>query len=43
MMEIGVDISHCKQFEGENGFAGVNLVDGDRVFVGETREVLPAK
>ena len=34
MSEIGVDISHCQQFEGENGFAGVNLVDGDRVFVG---------
>ena len=41
--EIGVDISHCKQFEGENGFAGVNLVDGDRVFVGGNKGGIASK
>ncbi len=41
--EIGVDISHCKQFEGENVFAGVNLVDGDRVFVGGNKGGIASK
>ncbi|MBV7504159.1 fructoselysine 6-kinase [Bacillus sp. sid0103] len=31
---LDVDISHCRQHEGENGFAAVDLVDGDRVFIG---------
>jgi fructoselysine 6-kinase len=31
---LEVDISHCRQHEGENGYAAVDLVDGDRVFVG---------
>lgn len=43
MNEIGIDISHCKQFEGENGFAGVNLVDGDRVFVGGNKGGIASK
>ncbi len=31
--ELGIEHSHCRQYEGENGYAVVNLVDGDRVFV----------
>ncbi|MCM3766049.1 fructoselysine 6-kinase [Neobacillus niacini] len=31
---LEVDISHCRQHEGENGFAAVDLVNGDRVFIG---------
>ena len=31
--KIGVDISHCRHFEGENGYAVVDLVQGERVFV----------
>lgn len=33
LKEIGVDILRCRYAEGENGFARVNLVDGDRVFL----------
>lgn len=31
--ELGVDVSHCRLEEGENGCARVQLVDGDRVFL----------
>ncbi len=31
---LEVDISHCRQYAGENGYAAVDLVDGDRVFIG---------
>jgi fructoselysine 6-kinase len=34
LKSLEVDISHCRQHEGENGFAAVDLVDGDRVFIG---------
>ncbi|QRG68869.1 PfkB family carbohydrate kinase [Brevibacillus choshinensis] len=34
LTKIGIDLSRCVQLEGENGYAQVNLVDGDRVFVG---------
>ncbi|MBO0600492.1 fructoselysine 6-kinase [Sporosarcina sp. E16_3] len=34
LMDLDIDISHCRQHEGENGYALVNLVNGDRVFVG---------
>lgn len=34
-LEIGH--SHCRSYEGENGFARVTLVDGDRVFKGSNR------
>lgn len=37
LTEIGVDLSRCVQLEGENGYAEVNLIDGDRVFVGGNR------
>jgi sugar/nucleoside kinase (ribokinase family) len=30
---LSIDISRCRRFEGENGFARVTLVDGNRVFV----------
>lgn len=32
--QFNIDISHCRTHKGENGFAEVNLEDGDRVFVG---------
>ncbi|CAM5397175.1 Fructosamine kinase FrlD [Streptomyces afghaniensis] len=35
--EIGIDISHCKLYKGENGCARVTLKDGDRVFLGSNR------
>ncbi|MCI8661105.1 MAG: carbohydrate kinase [Lachnospiraceae bacterium] len=31
--ELGIDISHCRMEEGENGCARVQLMDGDRVFL----------
>lgn len=31
--ELGIDISHCRMEEGENGCARVQIVDGDRVFL----------
>ncbi|PEQ89533.1 fructoselysine 6-kinase [Bacillus sp. AFS006103] len=34
LKSLEVDISHCRQHEGENGFAAVDLVEGDRVFIG---------
>lgn len=34
LKSLNVDISNCRQYEGENGFAAVDLVDGDRVFIG---------
>jgi fructoselysine 6-kinase len=33
LKKIGVETSHCKLVEGENGYAMVDLVDGDRVFL----------
>lgn len=33
----GVGYSRCRSYEGENGFARVTLVDGDRVFKGSNR------
>ncbi|WML55228.1 fructoselysine 6-kinase [Neobacillus sp. PS3-12] len=35
--KIGLDISHCKHYEGENGAARVTLKDGDRVFLGSNK------
>lgn len=35
--EKGVGHSHCRSWPGENGFARVTLVDGDRVFKGSNR------
>lgn len=35
--EKGVGRSHCRSYPGENGFARVTLVDGDRVFKGSNR------
>jgi fructoselysine 6-kinase len=37
IQEIGLDISHSKVYEGENGCARVTLQDGDRVFLGSNR------
>ena len=35
--DMGVGHSHCRSWPGENGFARVTLVDGDRVFKGSNR------
>ena len=35
--EMGIDVSHCKKLEGENGCARVSIVDGDRVFLGSNK------
>lgn len=31
--ELGIDLSHCRMEEGENGCARVRIVEGDRVFL----------
>lgn len=35
--ELGVDHSRCRQYEGENGYAMVDLKDGDRIFLGSNK------
>jgi sugar/nucleoside kinase (ribokinase family) len=35
--ELGIAHPRCRQYEGENGFARVNLVEGDRVFMGSNK------
>lgn len=35
--KIGVDRSRCRRCTGENGYARVKLIDGDRVFMGSNR------
>lgn len=37
MEYYAVDGSHCRTCEGENGYAYINLVNGERVFVGSNR------
>ncbi|MFS0865655.1 fructoselysine 6-kinase [Fredinandcohnia sp. 179-A 10B2 NHS] len=34
LKNLEIDITHCRQHPGENGYAAVDLVDGDRVFIG---------
>lgn len=34
---LGVDRSRCRQYDGENGYAKVRLVDGDREFITSNR------
>ncbi|WP_018664870.1 PfkB family carbohydrate kinase [Heyndrickxia acidiproducens] len=34
---FGVDLSHCRTYDGENGYARVTLKDGDRVFLGSNK------
>ena len=37
LKEIGIDDSHCRRYEGENGFALVTLKETDRVFLGSNK------
>lgn len=37
LSEFGVDKSHCRHVRGENGYALVTLIDGDRVFLGSNK------
>lgn len=37
VMELGLDVSHCRFYHGENGYAEVRLDDGDRVFIGSNQ------
>lgn len=39
LKEEGVDVSHIKVLAGSNAYAKVNLIDGDRVFVGSDKGV----
>ena len=32
--EIGIDQSRCRVIEGENGYSAVDLIDGDRTYIG---------
>ncbi|MFR3730346.1 PfkB family carbohydrate kinase [Lacrimispora sp.] len=34
---LGIDVSRCRFWKGENGAARVKLVDGDRVFIGSNK------
>ncbi|WP_428864955.1 fructoselysine 6-kinase [Clostridium sediminicola] len=33
LKELKIDTSYCRKYHGENGYARVNIVDGDRVFL----------
>ena len=35
--ELRVEHSRCRQYEGENGYARISLVEGDRVFLGSNK------
>ena len=35
--EIGLDIERCRYLEGENGYAEVDVIDGERVFLGSNK------
>jgi sugar/nucleoside kinase (ribokinase family) len=35
--ELGVGRSHCRQYDEENGYAVVRLMDGDREFIGSNK------
>lgn len=35
--ELGIDTSHCRIEQGENGYAMITLVDGDRKFLGSNK------
>ena len=35
--EMKIDISHCRKYKGNNGYAEINIVEGDRVFVGSNK------
>ncbi|OPJ62737.1 fructoselysine 6-kinase [Clostridium oryzae] len=37
LAQLGIDDSHSRHFEGENGFALVTLKDNDRVFLGSNK------
>lgn len=34
---LGIDLSRCRQYTGENGCAKVNLTNGERIFVGSNK------
>ncbi|WP_257347311.1 fructoselysine 6-kinase [Pseudalkalibacillus decolorationis] len=34
LQSLEVDITHCRKLVGENGYASVDLIDGERVFIG---------
>ncbi len=47
LKELGVDFSHCRIYPGENAYAKVNVIDGERVFgstnKGGVRAIYPLK
>lgn len=34
---LGIELSHCRFYKGENGYAKVKLEEGDRVFIGSNK------
>ncbi|GKX31523.1 fructoselysine 6-kinase [Vallitalea longa] len=40
---LGIEMNHCRFFQGENGYSEVKLVEGDRVFVGSNKGGVSAK
>lgn len=43
LKELEIDISNCRYYEGENAFAEVNIVDGDRIFIGTNEGGIASK
>ena len=37
LADLKIDFSHCRNYEGENGFACVTLAGSDRVFIGSNK------
>lgn len=37
MKELGIDITRCRQIDGENGFALVDVIAGERSFIGSNK------
>ncbi|MDD5013871.1 MAG: fructoselysine 6-kinase [Atribacterota bacterium] len=41
--EMKIDISHCRQYRGENGYAEVEIIERERVFIGSNKGGVSAK
>lgn len=43
LKELEIDTSNCRYHEGENAFAEVNIIDGDRIFIGSNKGGIASK
>ncbi len=43
LKELEIDTSNCRYHEGENAFAEVNIIDGDRIFIGTNKGGIASK